>query len=76
MEIPLNNYDVYLASGDKWYGDKAKFGEYGHYYKYNDSFDFANYTCTLTLSEMGNPDKITTWFDMDSLDRGQFPKIK
>lgn len=75
VSVPMNDYEVYVAAGDTWYGNNGRFGRFGDYHKYSEDLNFAAYTYTLTLSDMGKPDTITTWQDMTFLDWYEFPAI-
>jgi hypothetical protein len=61
VDVPLGNYRVKYASGDKWYGDVFLFGPDTRYSKADDAFlfhrqgnDVSGYTITLYQVAYGN----------------------
>jgi hypothetical protein len=61
VDVPLGNFTVKYASGDKWYGDTHLFGPDTAYSKADESFNFrqtgnqvSGYTITLYKVEHGN----------------------
>ena len=40
IDVPLGNYKMFYATGEKWYGRTALFGEATRYYKANDILRF------------------------------------
>lgn len=69
MQIPLGEYEIYYATGDKWYGEDALFGEDTVYSKCDDTFVFSQaYGWTLELTPIINGN-----LDVDKIDKKDFP---
>ena len=67
--VPADEYDLYWAAGDTWYGSKFLFGPDTEYNKTEDEWDFRQYTWTFQMGvENGN-------LNNESVDEDDFPEL-
>jgi len=72
VQMPLGNYTIKYATGQKWYGPEYLFGDDTKYSKADDLFKFESngyetngYTIELIMQENGN-------LQTENIDKGQF----